>query len=150
MAVSYRYFNGGVFELHLTTPQLEPLDKWIGSRRVYRLLERFAVRISYPGGHMNVIVPKGFETDLASFPLPLQILMGNRDDYLEESILHDWLYREGIPVFFANSMMRVVMTQLRRKAWKRWCVFYGLMFLGYRAPGWQWLARLWQRKKGNE
>lgn len=145
----YRYYNGGVFELHITTPQLEPTDRYNGSRRIYRLTERFCIRITYPGGSFNVTIPKGFETDFASFPLILQLILGNRDDYLEESILHDWLYREGIPVFFSNAAMRIVMTQLRRPAWKRWCVFYGLMFLGTRAPGWQIIAHLWQKRKVN-
>lgn len=142
----YRYFNGGVFELYITTPQLEPTDRWNGSRRIYRLTQSFSVCIVYLGGALELVVPRGFETDLASFPMLLQLVLGNRDDYLEESILHDWLYREGIPVFFANAMMRVVMTQLRRKAWKRWCVFYGLMFLGYRAPLWQRLRSTFKRE----
>jgi hypothetical protein len=141
----FRHYNSGIFTLELTVPQLEPTDKWNGSRRVHRLTRNFHINIQFPGGILSMLIPRGFESDMASFPMLLQLILGNRDDYLEESLIHDWLYREGIPVFFANAMMRVVMTQLRRKAWKRWVVFYGLMFLGYRAPGWQWLRKF---KKG--
>jgi len=139
-------YNGGTFVLTMTTPQLEPTDKRIGSRRVYRLTYSFFCTITYPGGHWRIKIPKGFETDFASFPLILQLLLGNRDEYLEESLIHDWLYREGIPPFYANAIMRVVMERLGRAWWKRWLVFYGLMAFGYRAPGWQWLAKLLRRK----
>ena len=136
-------YNGGTFTLHMTVPDVSPTDKWIGRRRVYRLNRTFRLRIECAGVNWKIDVPEGFETDLASFPVVLQLLLGNRDDYLEESVVHDWLYKEGIPTFFANATMRVIMECLKRPWWKRWLVFYGLMFLGYRAP-------LWLKLKGQK
>lgn len=127
------YINGGPFELHYTIPSLSPTNKWNGPRRIHRLNKPFRIRLTYEGGYWKHDVPEGFETDLASFPLVLQLLLGNRDDYAEESLLHDSLYREGIPVFFANAMMRIIMERLGRPWWKRFLVFYGLMLFGYRS-----------------
>jgi len=131
---SIRRFNGDAFTMEMSTPILRPTEEYWQGRRVYELVERFHLRIDLCGGSFILDVPAGFKTDFASFPRVLQLLLGNRDNYLEESIIHDYLYRQEVPVFFSNSMMRVVSERLRRSMWKRWVIFYGLSLFGWKSP----------------
>lgn len=49
-------------------------------------------------GHVNVIVPKGFETDLASIPQILQNIIPLIGNHLQAAIVHDLAYRAKIGV----------------------------------------------------
>lgn len=121
----------GVWEAEFTDVILRPTEKRNGSRRVYELMSAFVFTLRYPGGTETIKIPPGYETDFATLPLPLQLVLGNRDDYLEESIIHDWLCDNKQPRFFTNAKMRQVMFVLKRPRWKRMAIFYGLMVFGY-------------------
>lgn len=123
--------QNGVWEAKFSDIALTPTTKYNGSRRIYRLTKSFVFVLTYNGGHERIDIPVGYETDFATLPLPLQLVLGNRDDYLEESIIHDWLCDNRQPRFFTNAKMRQVMFVLNRPRWKRWAIFYGLMIFGY-------------------
>jgi len=83
----------------------------------------------------TVIVPDGFETDLASVPrIPLVFwFWGGRSH--REGVLHDYLYRkDSIPVVARDVADRIFYEAMacRGKSWNvRW-----FMFLGVRVGGW--------------
>jgi hypothetical protein len=114
-----------------STLLLEPTKKRNGRRRVWRLRQEFEAVIHFSGGKMVIKVPEGYETDLASIPMFAQLIIGGRDDYAEESVIHDWLCDNLQPRFFTNATMRILMKLLNRPRWKIVAVFYALMFFGY-------------------
>lgn len=123
-------------------PQLIPTDDYNGRRRIYELAEMMVYEVSY--GKLNIestyqcfdtiIVPKGFRTDFATIPIILQLFLGNRDSYMEESIFHDAMCEYDVPRWVANSKMRAIMLALGRPWWKRFAIFWGLMIFGYKSP----------------
>jgi hypothetical protein len=131
----------GVWEADFSDIVIRPTLKRNGSRRVYALVKSFSFKLTFPGGVESINIPAGYETDFATLPLPLQLVLGNRDDYLEESIIHDWLCDNNQPRFFTNAKMRQVMFVLKRPRWKRWAIFYGLMIFGYGS----WLMSVFTR-----
>lgn len=135
--------RNGVWEASFSEIILEPTNRYNGSRRIYKLVEPFTFVLIFPGGQESITVPAGYWTDFATLPLPLQLVLGNRDDYLEESIIHDWLCDKRQPRFFTNAKMRQVMFVLNRPRWKRWAIFYGLMVFGYGS----WIMELFTRNK---
>jgi len=90
--------------------------------------------VTYPGGYDIVDVPEDFKTDLASIPVWCTPLTGPRDQYLEESILHDWFCDQQLPGFFANAKMRMIMSLLDRKRFKKLMVYWALRLFGYGSP----------------
>jgi hypothetical protein len=123
---------------------LEPTDKKNGRRRVYRLLSDYCLLVSFKGGQEEMTVPAGFETDLATLPVFTQVLLGNRDDYAEPAVFHDWITSDEVhlPQFIANAKMRSIMQALGYPTWKQLLVFYGLMVFGYGSVlsrCWRWL-----------
>ena len=42
----------------------------------------------------KIVVPKGFETDLASVPWPASMLIPKSGKYNQAAVLHDWLYNQ--------------------------------------------------------
>lgn len=126
---------------------IEPTSKHNGRRRVYRLVKRFACDIYYRGGTDLVRVPEGYETDFATLPLICQLVLGNRDDYAEESVIHDWLCSNDLPRFYSNAKMRIIMTALGRPKWKILAVYYGLMIFGYKSFAMETFKRIVRRLK---
>jgi hypothetical protein len=126
-----RYCENGVWYAEFSDIILEPTNRYNGDRRMYRLRQEFTFDLTYKGGWESITIPEGYETDLATLPRVLTFFLGRRDDYLEESIIHDWLCDHGQPRFFTNAKMRQVMYVIGRPRWKRWCIFYGLMAFGY-------------------
>jgi len=129
-----RFFKKGRFEGHISTPVLIPTDKYNGRRRIYQLEYDFTYLLIFEGGTQTIFIPAGFETDLATIPVALQILLGNRDSYAEEAIVHDFCCDNDMPRFWTNAQMRSLMCILHRPYLKRLAIFYGLMFFGYKSP----------------
>ncbi len=90
-------------------------------------------------------VPAGFCTDLATLPIFVQLLLGNRDDWAEAAVIHDMLCRHNVSPFMANSTMRLVMHVTHAPKWKQILFFYGLMTVGYQSPGQRFFRHI---KKG--
>lgn len=87
----------------ITTPRLEWLAATTGGparRRKWRLTEPLWFGLEGPWGPHWLIVPAGFETDLASIPWPVSALLRPSDVNPAAPVVHDWLYRNqgAVPV----------------------------------------------------
>lgn len=133
--------ENGSYHGHFSTLLLEPTKKKNGRRRVWRLRDDFDAEIHFVGGLLEIHIPAGFETDLASIPLGAQLFLGGRDDFAEEAVIHDWLCVHQQPRFFTNAVMRIVMKLMERPHWKILSVYYALMFFGYGSPIFNYFTR---------
>ena len=88
--------------------------------RLYQLIEDFGFDSHLFAG--VITVPKGFVSDLASIPRPLQIFI-QKDEPLEAAIIHDWLYswmcdirvsRRGADDIFLEAMTVAGMGPIKR------------------------------------
>lgn len=92
-----------------------------------------------------IVVPEGFETDLASVPrLPiLYLAMGNTGH--KAAVLHDWLYsisshkRSTCDYYFYHALRESGMNYLHAKA----------MYIGVRLGGWKAYNTYKEKKNGN-
>lgn len=78
----------------ITTPVLLWTKKNVGiNRKVWSLYVPLIYGVESKNGPTWIYVPRGQETDLASIPWPISMLL--RNDYLNPSgpIIHDYLYR---------------------------------------------------------
>lgn len=114
----------------LNTLKYEELGQ-VDGRTIYSLLEELV--FLRDNDHL-IIIPKGFQTDLASVPrVPIAyMLWGDRAH--REAVLHDYLYRtNSIPVVTraeADEYFKIAMIS-RGQPWR----IYYPMYLGVRLGG---------------
>ncbi len=105
---------------------MAPTIKYIGNQK-FRVVQDWC--------YESYIVPKGFETDLASIPSILSPLFPKVGDNLPAAILHDFLYSAKSPYGLtrknADLEFLKAMGQFGVKAWRRW-----LMYCAVRTFGW--------------
>lgn len=83
---------------------------------------------------MEIEVPEGFITDLASVPrIPIVFMLwGNRVH--RESVLHDYLYRiDCVPRVYFNTANKIFMEAMKSRgvpAWIRWPMYIGVCAVG--------------------
>jgi len=91
----------------------------------------------------DVIVPKGFETDLASIPrwfAPFGFTKLGRYD--KAAVVHDWLYRSiastskdpltyTMSRFLADAIFREAMMTLGVETWRRVLMYYAVRLFGW-------------------
>lgn len=67
-----------------------PKNPNFNGRQVWELMEDYTAEIF----GVRIIIPKGFQTDLASIPKCLQWFIGTSDenDFRVAALVHDWLY----------------------------------------------------------
>lgn len=111
----------------------EPTVETDGRRRCWQLVKPFTYMVESPGLVYVISVPETFVTDFATLPLFCQLVLGNRDDWVEAAVLHDWLCETNVPRFIANACMRSTLFVLGCPRWKRVLFFYGLMIFGYKS-----------------
>lgn len=109
----------------LNTPRLDVIgdDEWM-------LTEPFRVRITVDDGNqIEIVVPRGFRTDLASVPrLPgAYLLFGGRGR--RSAILHDYMYVTRWPRKFADEAFRKAMVN-EANAFTRWAMWLGVRLGG--------------------
>lgn len=63
---------------------------------VYTILEPFTYRIGSEGSDRAVIVPAGFDTDLASVPWFARWLIASGGLHAKAAVVHDYLYERGL------------------------------------------------------
>ena len=72
----------------------------------------------------RIVVPEGFETDLASIPAPFTPLIPVDGRHRAAAIVHDWLCRRGeIERKTADRVFLEAMTVLQEKAWRRYTMY---------------------------
>lgn len=92
------------------------------SGRRFRLLAPFAVKITHDGETHSIVVPAGFESDLASVPRPFWSWIPPYGRYLWASIVHDFLYmlgsRSGITRKQADQVFHQMMLHAGVSKWR--------------------------------
>ena len=128
-------------------------DEYNGRRRKAKLVNEFSVLIKVQengskdsGLHILVNIPAGYKTDFASIPFIAQVFLGDRIQFAEESIAHDWLCDRNAPRFLANATMRIIMESMGRPKWKVLAVYYALMIAGYGSPIFRLFTKLFSKK----
>lgn len=82
--------------------------------------------------NVNVIVPKGFETDLASIPQAMQSIIPLVGNHLQAAIVHDICYRDNIGVSKddADNMFYESMRFLGVSWWKASAMYRAVRMFG--------------------
>lgn len=77
------------------------------------------------------IVPRGFQTDMASVPrLPLVFLLAG-DTSRQASVVHDFLYStHTVSREVADSVLREASAVTQVPAWRRWIMWAGVRVFG--------------------
>jgi len=115
----------------LNNLQYEEIGACNGST-IYRLLEDLVFQCE---DGRQIVIPKGFQTDLASVPRVPIVFMLWGDRAHREAVLHDYLYRtNSVPLVArseADNYFKLAMIS-RDQPWR----IYYPMYLGVRAGGW--------------
>ena len=67
----------------------------VGKRR-FKVLEEFRREVYVDDLYLSIVVPVGFDTDLASLPKLAMAIFGKLGHWDEAAICHDYLYRKAI------------------------------------------------------
>jgi hypothetical protein len=113
-----------------TNLKLEDLGRASNGRTIYRL----SSPLIFNDGTQEIIVPEGFETDLASIPrVPVAYMMWG-DRAHREAVLHDYLYSIGaepdLPRGECDKLFRYAMILRGNPRW-----IYQSMYFGVRIGG---------------
>ena len=88
----------------------------------------------------TITVVQRFETDFASIPSPLTVLLPKWSVYGPAAVVHDWLYWEQTKKRAeADAVFLEAMNTLNVPVWKRLALFAGVRIFG----GWAW----WENKR---
>ena len=120
-----------VFETPLRT---EYLREGHGGVPLYRLTDDLILRM--PTG--RYIVPRGFETDLASVPRILWWFISPWGDHAAAAVVHDFLYRvrcHTVSRFFADAIFRWAMAECGVSLPRRWIMWAAVRLFGGRSFG---------------
>jgi len=114
---------------------LEDTGHTINGRAIWRLRKNLVHRIPK---YLRVVVPVGFETDLASTPRVFQAVFPSSGEYRVAAVIHDWLYTKeaNCSRFLADAIFYSLMLQFGVKTWKATCLYYGV-----RLGGWKYYQR---------
>lgn len=101
---------------------------------IFRLEEplRFTSKIN-GAGDIEITVPAGETTDLASIPPELWSVLPPTGRWALPAVLHDYLYRlPDVSRFLADALFREAMQWSGVSAGKRLLIYYAVRFLGAR------------------
>lgn len=90
-------------------------------------------------GFGRMVVPAGFETDLASAPRLVWAIVPPIGRYQRAAVVHDWLYSRLGPAVsrrLADAVFLDAMAAEGVAAWRRW-----LMWTAVRVAGWRSFKR---------
>lgn len=120
-------------------------DQMVGRRRLWKLASDFVLRIESDGMTQKVVVPAGFDTDFATMPVFSQLLLGNRDTWVQAAVVHDWLLVTHVPSWLADSWFRSALLVLGCSWWKRVMFFWSVHLYSYVRVTRQWMNKLGSR-----
>jgi hypothetical protein len=79
----------------------------------------------------TIIVPKGFQTDLASVPRLPVIYLLTGDTASQAAAVHDYLYStHEVPRDVADAVLREASAVIGVPAWRRWTMWAGVRMFG--------------------
>lgn len=97
-----------------------------------KLAKPLRYRCRLNGGGIEAEVPEGFESDFASVPRALWSILPPNGQWIEASVLHDYLYqRGGCSRFLADALLRDSMRVLGVSWWRRVLFFYAVRLFGW-------------------
>lgn len=120
--------------IQISNPAIREVGEGSNGAPLYQLTESLRVFIPAGVGHIQVTVPEGFVTDLASVPRILWPLMAASGPHQRAAIVHDWLYQSVTDVsrFLADALFRDLMAALNVPAWRRIAAYYAVRAFGWR------------------
>jgi hypothetical protein len=107
--------------------------------KTWVLMKEFDFSVSFSDGVQTIAVQAGFQTDFASIPRPLWVLLPKWGKYGNAAVVHDWLYwvqPTGVSRSRADQALLLGMRGLQVTAWQQ-----VLIYSGVRAFGWLAWAR---------
>jgi len=117
-----------------------PVVTYLVGKRTWLLEQAYA----YRDGRTRIVVPAGFEFDLASVPRPLWVLIAPFELSIAAPLLHDFLYRyRGRPPAGSvvppreysraetDRLFERVMEQEGVPAWRRWLAYRSVRLLAW-------------------
>lgn len=109
-----------------------PIYEDLPDGRTIRLREPYRRVVWCDGRRFEVVVPEGFESDLASIPRIFRGLLGQRGRFNRAALVHDWLYSSGrYSRRTADRVFRAIMEQDGVPTWK-----IVVMYPGVRVGAW--------------
>ena len=85
-------------------------------------------------GDVNIIVPEGFRTDLASIPPAVTPILPVNDTHMKAAVLHDFMYRDQMVTrSLADRIFLAAMRELKIPGWKAWAMYAAVRLFGGRA-----------------
>lgn len=120
----------------ITNPAIREAGVSLSGAILYELAEPLRVYIDVGASSVELVVPEGFTTDLASVPRFLWPIFPASGLYQRAAIVHDWLYqsRTRLSRFAADAIFREIMAQLGVPAWKRLAMYFAVRAFGW--PHW--------------
>ncbi len=110
-----------------TVRYLSPLMKWNDATDKFKLYESMTATWSRPGRVLvNIKVPMGFESELASIPKRLQSIVGKLGHHILPAIVHDFIYEGGVPDMSKKDGDDMFLDGMQsKKVWlgKRWAMW---------------------------
>lgn len=109
----------------------------VGGRVVWRLLDSLAWHATPDDPDPLIVVPAGFETDLASTPWLLRWLIPPSGPWQRAAVIHDWLYTarpDGWTRVQADRLFREAMAAAGVSLGIRWVLWFGVRIGGW--MGW--------------
>lgn len=100
------------------------LVRW--SRNSWVLGEDFSIE------ELNIVIPKGFKTDLASMPRIFWWIVPPFGDYNEAAIVHDYLYKNNIySQQVCDKIFLDIMKMYGVNILTRWVLYTGVRLFGF-------------------
>ena len=120
-----------VMHEHIGRLRYDVLKEVRRGRRLVQLCKPFVYSLEDDGFILNVVVPAGFISDLASIPRILWPLLPADGVYQEAAIVHDWMYSKCFSRWLSDGVFRYVMEATKVPYWKRCILFWGVRMGGW-------------------
>lgn len=79
-----------------------------------------------------IVVPRGFNTDLASIPIGVRNIISPIGRYDKAAVVHDWLYRvNGVTRKQADDVLLEAMKVSNVKGWQQKVIYWGVRIGGW-------------------
>ena len=100
----------------------------------WRLMRTLTYRVNSGRGQLSISVPRGFITDFASIPRVFWRVILPTGRHREAAVVHDYLYAVGDRhKAVADAIFLEAMTVLGVPRWRRWVMFFAVLFFGGKA-----------------
>ena len=104
------------------------IGSWDDNMTLFTLTEPFTY---YDSNGIHYTVPTGFNTDFASIPNPLKLILSPIGRYGKASVLHDFLYATGsVSRAKADSIFLEAMEVLKVRYLERYAMYYAVRAFG--------------------